>query len=342
MLRYTFDCAQSRQLKLETFKMQTKTLETLLYPFVSNKSCQSTSFCLDPRNLSAPSIHFGHFVTSEILTTMAWLALWVPISWICIRSCFKPATVAVKAVKAVKAVNVKSQDKLCSVQARALPKATPVWRQSTKNSRGIQGCQCSENLRIHESKRLQIQVLFRRIPVRHRISRIFRLPHLVPMLRKCQFHRESLERMKFPPQNCWQRQQECRDFWKGILTRGLRRWKSWSAWDNSRSSSGGGWNSSSRTNSLFSIGTNKTNKAATQNAKNANFAKTGSSFTNSETVALQTSSVPSRRPLPNLPNHWITPQSTIDKTAPESLASIWDMMLDLYLAQMVKVEDANH
>lgn len=61
MLRYTFDCAQSRQLKLETFKMQTKTLETLLYPFISNKSCQSASFCLDPRNLSAPSIHFDHF-----------------------------------------------------------------------------------------------------------------------------------------------------------------------------------------------------------------------------------------------------------------------------------------
>lgn len=81
---------------------------------------------------------FTSITFSEILTTMAWLALWVPISWICIRSCFKPAT-----VKAVKAVNVKlAQGKLCSVQARALPKATPVWRQSTQKHKEFIGCHC--------------------------------------------------------------------------------------------------------------------------------------------------------------------------------------------------------
>ena len=42
-------------------KCKRKPLKRLLYPFISNKSCQSTSFCLDPRNLSAPSIHFDHF-----------------------------------------------------------------------------------------------------------------------------------------------------------------------------------------------------------------------------------------------------------------------------------------
>lgn len=130
------------------------------------------------------------------------------------------------------------------------------------------------------------------------------------MLSKCQFHRESLERMKLPPQNWgWQRQQECRRQKEArILTPNLRRWNwSWSAWDNSRSSSGGGWNNSSRTNFLFSIVTfSKQRKNKNAKMQQTKTPKWG--VPKKPTLRLWPYKLHPFRAIDpcELPNHWIT------------------------------------